>query len=187
MKIHKTMAHNAVGTFASPDYTLQEAEENQSTLIKRCRGGGVWVRVVYPFSHIRARAHACSSPSPTHHAGKKIPLRGVRSRSHIKEKRGASKEVPHIWSDWRAVLWRPGDQWALTHCTREKDLLLREKVLKSALKVCSRCEMPHSLFYWPLLRTCENPNDSKHETEILWPNGGSRTLGNPSDAQIFTF
>lgn len=33
--------HNAVRAFVSLDYTLQEAEENQSTLIKRCRGGGV--------------------------------------------------------------------------------------------------------------------------------------------------
>lgn len=60
--------HNAVRAFVSLDYTLQEAEENQSTLIKRCRGGGVWVRVVYPISHTRAWAHVCMSavpPSPT--------------------------------------------------------------------------------------------------------------------------
>lgn len=66
MKIHKTMAQKAVGTFVSPDYTLQEAEENQSTLIKRCRGGGVWVRVVYPISHTRARARVCMSAAPPH-------------------------------------------------------------------------------------------------------------------------
>lgn len=68
MKMHKAMAHNAVRAFVSLDYTLQEAEENQSTLIKRCRGGGVWVRVVYPISHTRAWAHVCMSavpPSPT--------------------------------------------------------------------------------------------------------------------------
>lgn len=146
-------------------YTVQEAEENQSTFIKHCRGGGFWARVVCPIRGPELMcAWAQSPPHPRSRQEKKTSFEGVHRRSHIKEKRGGFKRgASHlIWL--KGSLWRPWDQWAsraLTRRTRERDLLLTEKVLKSALKACSWCEMPHSPFYWPLLRTCENPNDAK--------------------------
>lgn len=96
--------------FSKIMYTVQEAEENQSTFIKSCRGGGFWARVVCPISNMRAWAHVCMRAVPPHPRSrqeKKTSFGGDHRRSHIKEKRGASKEVPHIWSDWRAVCGGP--------------------------------------------------------------------------------
>lgn len=106
--------------------------------------------------------HVCMSavpPLPRSRQGKKTSFGGVPRRSHIKEKRG------------RGGLQKRCLTFDLTERQFVKTQrsmsvpnlapLLRAKVLKSALKACSWCEMPHSPFYWPLLRTCENPNDAK--------------------------
>lgn len=121
------------------------------------------MRVVYPISHTRARAHVCTSAVPPHphtmqdrkhHSEVSADTATLKGKGALQKRRLTFDVTEGQFVEAQRSMRVPS--FNTLHMWR--DLLLTEKVLKSALKVCGRCEMPHSLFYWPLLRTCENPN-----------------------------
>ena len=106
-------SQNAVAAFVFPDYTLCRRQRKINPLSLSTAGVGDFQWEQFAPSVICRPELMCAwvQPLPHPHSSqeKKTSFRGVHRRNHIKVKvgGGASKEGPHIWSDWRGVCGGP--------------------------------------------------------------------------------